>query len=321
MLNKSNPAFYKNNHSTDSYGGELQATTSILGGKTCFGVEYSQDIIESNNLGNHDRVKKGFFVEHILNFSQNLNFSVGGFAYNYSNFGWNFWPGFDLAYSPINSLKFFANYGKAFRIPSYTELYYSDPVTLGNSNLEQEESTNYEIGANYLFKNIKINTAVFRKEGSNLIDWVLNHEDGIWKADNITKVNTTGFELGVILKLEENFLTGIFEQIKIDYTYLDSDKIQTEFQSRYVLEHLKHDLSLSLFNKLPLGIKQGWTINYEDRITLGDHFTVDTKISKGFSNFSVFVKASNLLNKSYEEIPGVPLPGRWIIGGVKFNVL
>ncbi len=34
----------------------------------------------------------------------------------------------------------------------------------------------------------------------------------------------------------------------------------------------------------------------------------------------LFVKASNLLNKSYEEIPGVPLPGRWIIGGVSMNI-
>jgi iron complex outermembrane receptor protein len=78
---------------------------------------------------------------------------------------------------------------------------------------------------------------------------------------------------------------------------------------------------MKIFNSLPFGINQSWTFSYEDRITLGDHFTVDTKLSKNFSNLNVFVKASNLLNKSYEEIPGVPLPGRWIIGGVKYNIL
>jgi hypothetical protein len=41
---------------------------------------------------------------------------------------------------------------------------------------------------------------------------------------------------------------------------------------------------------------------------------------KDFPNFSIFINISNLLNKSYEEIPGVPLPGRWIIGGIKFSI-
>ena len=192
---------------------------------------------------------------------------------------------------------------------------------MGNANLRQEESTNYEIGINYFWENIKINSAAFRKEGTNLIDWVLNENDGIWKADNITKVNTTGFELGLNIKLDNNDFYGIFSQLNIDYTYLNSDKIQTEFLSRYGLEHLRHDLSISLFNNLPFEINQSWTFNYEDRVSLKDHYTIDTKLMKQFSNFNVFIMASNLLNKSYEEIPGVPLPGRWIIGGVRLNIL
>ena len=91
--------------------------------------------------------------------------------------------------------------------------------------------------------------------------------------------------------------------------------------SRYVLEHLRHDLSIKIYNALPFGISQSWTLNYEDRLTLEDHFTVDTKISKNFSRFNLFISASNLFNKSYEEIPGVTLPGRWIISGIKFNLL
>ena len=91
--------------------------------------------------------------------------------------------------------------------------------------------------------------------------------------------------------------------------------------SRYVLEYLRHDLTLKLFHLLPFGMKQSWTVNYEERITLGDQLTVDTKLSKSFSYFDIFVKATNLFNKPYEEIPGVPLPGRWIIAGIKLKVL
>ena len=72
---------------------------------------------------------------------------------------------------------------------------------------------------------------------------------------------------------------------------------------------------------MPWAISQSWSLNYEDRLTLEDHFTIDTKLSRSFNMFNLFVKASNILNKSYEEIPGVRLPGRWIIVGIGFNLL
>jgi len=320
VLDKHNHRFYKNNHETNVYGSEFQASTNLLGGSTSFGLEYTQDQIVSNNLGEHKRDTKGFFMEQKVTLAENLNLSMGGFAYYYSQINWKFWPGVDIAYTPIKSMRFFANFGKAFRIPTYTELYYSDPVTLGNSELSPEESVNYELGLNYEVGIIEFNTSYFRKEGTNLIDYVLDTANDLWKAKNFSEINTDGVELGLQFNL--NKLTNeIIKQIKIDYTYLNSDKADLDVNSRYVLEHLKHDITIKLFHILPLGIAQSWTFNYEDRISLDDHFTIDTKLSKSFSSFDVFIKASNLLNKSYEEIPGVPLPGRWIIGGVKVCLL
>ena len=319
VLDKSNHSFYKNNHETNVYGGEIQASTSIWGGSTSLGLEYTQDQIVSNNLGEHTRETKGFFVEQTVSLAENLNFSMGGFAYYYSQIGWKFWPGIDIAFTPINNMKIFANYGKAFRVPTYTELYYSDPVTLGNSDLVPEESNNYEVGLNYGLGIIRFNTSYFRKEGANLIDYVLDTSDELWKAKNFTEINTDGVELGLQFNLSK-VTNEIIKQLKIDYTYLNSDKADLDVNSRYVLEHLKYDLTIKLYHDLPFGMIQSWAINYEDRITLDDHFTIDTKLSKNFSNFSVFIKASNLLNKSYEEIPGVRLPGRWIIGGVNLKI-
>ncbi len=317
VLDKYNHSFYKNNHETNVYGGELQATTNILGGATSFGIEYTSDKIVSNNLGEHQRERKGFFIEQKVNLAKYLNLNLGGFAFNYSNLGWKFWPGFDVAYSPTSNLKIFVNFGRAFRIPTYTELYYSDPVTKGNPKLQPEESNNYELGINYNLKSVKLNASVFRREGKNQIDYI-KEVDEIWNAKNITEVNTNGFEIGALFRFEEG---SFLNTIQIDYTYLNSDKIETEQISRYTLTHLKHDLNVKLFKKLPLGISQGWTLNYENRISLEDHFTIDAKLTKTFSNLNVFIKVSNVLDEVYEEIPGVPLPGRWIIGGVKINLL
>ncbi len=320
LLRKHNPEFYKNNHGTNVYGGEIQSSTNILGGTTSFGLEYTQNQITSNNLGNHTRETKGIFVEQKINLLSDLNISFGGYAYHYSQIDWRFWPGFDIAYNLSNKIKIFGNYGQAFRVPSYTELYYKDPVTIGNSKLQPEESINYEIGLSSKFGLLTFNTSVFRKEGANLIDYIFDSADELWKADNFTEINTNGIEAGLIFNLN-NVTNEIINSINIDYTYLDSDKANLNANSRYVLEHLKQDLTIKIFNNLPLDIKQSWAINYEDRITLGDHLTVDTKISRSFTHFNIYVKASNLFNNSYEEIPGVPLPGRWIVGGIKINVL
>jgi iron complex outermembrane receptor protein len=320
VLNKFDHSFYKNNHETNVYGGEIQISTNILGDLTSFGVEYSQDQIASNNLGEHKRQTNGFFIEQKISASKNLNFSLGGFAYYYPQINWKFWPGIDAAYNFSDNLKIFANYGRAFRIPTYTELYYSDPITLGNFNLIPEESDNYEVGVNYDYGIVNFKTSYFIKDGKNLIDYVLDNSDDIWKARNFTKINTNGFELGLMFNLR-NVSNDIIQRLAFDYTYLNSDKADLDLNTRYVLEHLKHDLSIKLFHSLPFAITQSWTINYEDRVTLGDHFTIDTKLNRNFSLFNIFITATNLLNKSYEEIPGVPLPGRWIIGGLKLNIL
>jgi iron complex outermembrane receptor protein len=58
---------------------------------------------------------------------------------------------------------------------------------------------------------------------------------------------------------------------------------------------------------------------YEKRI-VGDKYTVvDTRLTYTLSNYEVFLEATNLFNEKYIDSGFAPMPGRWIIGGVKFN--
>lgn len=320
LLEKHNPSFYKNNHETNVYGTELQISTSVLGGNSSIGIEYSKDEIVSNNLGEHTRDMTGFFLEQRTKPFENLTLSIGGFAYYYSEINWKFWPGIDISFNPIKELKVYGNYGRAFRIPTYTELFYSDPVTKGNSGLKPEESDNFELGINWRINNITFDAAMFRRESKNLIDYVYSSINEIWEAENYTMINTNGFETSVQLNLGELVNKNLYS-LKIGYTYIDSDKKDLELESRYNLEYLKHDLSIILYHKLPFGINQSWTLNYEDRLTLDDYITLDTKLNRNFNNFNIFLNVSNLFNKTYEEIPGVILPGRWIIAGINLTII
>ena len=47
-------------------------------------------------------------------------------------------------------MKLRASASRAFRVPSYTDLYYHDPANLGNPNLRPERAWTYETGVDWV---------------------------------------------------------------------------------------------------------------------------------------------------------------------------
>ena len=320
VLRRENPSFYHNVHKTNVYGGEIQSTLKSDYGTTAIGLEISKDEIESNNLGEHTRSKKGFFVEHSFSPIEKLSINLGGFAFDYSDIGLKIWPGLDLGYQLNEDIRIFGSFGRAFRIPSFTELFYNDPVTIGNADLKHEETTNFELGLKYNTSKTNFNITLFRKEGKDIIDWVRTSGDKPWSVRNIAEVNTNGIELSfaILPKSISNNLP--INKVQFSYTYLDSDKKTSSLDSRYVLDHLQNQFVINIDNDLFAGVGQSWIFKYEDRLNFEDSFIVDTQINKDFDFVNVFVKATNIFNNYYEDIAGVPLPGRWVSGGVKLTI-
>jgi iron complex outermembrane receptor protein len=320
LLDYQRPSFYQNIHQTNVYGAELQSSINSAAGTTSIGGEFVNDEIRSTNLGTHSRNKKGIYAEQKISPVKNFTIITGAFLYDYSGLGWKFWPGLDLGYSFFENLRIYGSVGKGFRIPTYTELYYSSPISVGNPDLKSEETLNYEAGLNWLNSNYSARISLFRKEGKNLIDWVRTNEGKPWTARNISRINTNGFEIYLSIKPSGFFDYFPIYKISTDYTFLNSDKKNTSYQSEYLLDFLRNQLIVQAENYWWLGIKQSWIFRYEDRINFENHFIVDSQISKEIGNFNLFIKATNLFNKSYQEISGVPLPGRWIITGIKFRM-
>ncbi len=66
-----------------------------------------------------------------------------------------------------------ASASRAFRLPSYTDIYYSSPSTLGNTNLKPESATSYEGGLDaYLRQRSACVVTVFQRRDTNVIDYV-----------------------------------------------------------------------------------------------------------------------------------------------------
>ena len=318
VLDNTRPDWYRNRHKTNSFTGEIQASFTTPLGSSAIGAELSRDKMESSNLGNHERNKGGLFAEQSGSPFKNFNASLGFFAYNYSGIGWKFWPGIDVSYLISSRTKIFASVGKAFRIPSYTELYYKSPAQMGNPDLKHEETINYEAGISYSSFEYQITGSIFYKEGKNIIDWVRASVNDVWTVRNETSLNTTGFEAGVIIFPKSIAEWIPFVSFGINYTYLSLDRSTSGFQSRYSLDHLRHQVIITAANNLPLNLMQNWTFRYENRESFEDNFIVDTQIMREFKYFSLGIKASNLFNASAMDLGGIPLPGRWISASIKF---
>ncbi len=321
MLNRDNPSFYHNRHYTNVYGMDLHLSKYSSLGNSSIGGEAIREIIESNNLGSHQRLKTGLFLEHQLTL-MNLNIILGSTYYRYSDQGWHIWPGFDVGYQITEQSNLYTSVGYAFRAPTFTELYYNDPANQGDADLKAEKGWNYELGYRYVNSNLNTNIALFRREGINLIDWVWQGGDSIWQVMNISKINTNGIEFDVNYKnLFKTDLWGL-NSINLNYTFINSEKDLSGAISKYALTYLRHQatfvINLHLFTP---SLKLIAKYCYEDRLHFGERYILDTNLSWQIGKYVKFhFDVLNMFNHVYEDFHSVPLPGRWIKSGISFKL-
>ena len=230
------------------------------------------------------------------------------------------WPGISFGYLATQNINLFANYNRGFRIPTYTELYYNSPTTTGNPNLTHEETTNYELGIKYFSSYLTATSSIFYKDASNIIDWILPGNDARWIAENIAELKTGGIELNLAVRFSKLFPQQPINSISLKYTYLNSDYNNQTTTSRYLLKYLNHQVIISIKHDLIWKLKVDWYFRYEERYNLNNNFIADLGVNKTFNYFNIYIRATNLFNVDYLDFIGVPLPGRWVTAGIKFQL-
>ena len=325
MYDLRTPGIFVNINTTNSYNGELQSTIPLNDSFSMIGaMEANADDIISSNLQNHQQSSIGVLATLHGVIKENILFDIGAREDLHSEYGQQFDPSINIGYLFSTDGKIFISGGRAFRAPSYTELYYSSPSRIGNASLKPETGWSYEFGTECLFsRHIQITTSVFERDQENLIDYVkFNVTDIAFSAVNFTTAITRGVESAFRwnnnLDFDHVSTDGFsLQYILMSYTYLDS-RINSGniYSSLYSFTHPRHQLSCECSGTLPLFLN--WTANATHKIKLdGTNYTlIDAKLSKLISNINIFLQGTNLLNKSYEEIIGVPLPGRWLWAGL-----
>ena len=320
IFNRNNPAAYRNLHITNTGGFEFHASNTNSLGITGLGAELGVMGMRSNNLGNRQRSVANVFVEHrFLFFDEQLDITPGIAFYHYSDFGNRIFPGIDLGYRLNPQIKVFANAGYTFRIPTYTDLYYQDPANLGNPDLKPEAAISWEVG----FKGssprgMQWQLSWFARDAFDLIDWTRSTEDLPWKPDNLARLYTSGIDFNTQIHLPGLLdRETAFQRMYLAYTYINAELGAPEAGfSRYALENLRHQFILGMEYRIAKKLFHSINYRYLDRVSLDDYALTDSKIMYKTNNIELFIAANNILDQEYRETNLVPMPGRWLQGGI-----
>jgi vitamin B12 transporter len=330
-LKRNDPAFYTNTHVSNVLSYEAQLSVNVNRQQLLFGLEQRLEQLNSSNLGLRERQYQSAFVQ-VQGSINSFNYAAGllVFAYNWQNP--QVMPSLQLGRSLENRQYLFANYSRGNRVPSWTEMYYTDPSNVGNPNLQPEFSHAAELGwrqtPNYsdgTKLSYQAEASVFYRQHTNMIDWVretasVSPNPNPWMPVNIANVAFTGMETSLQINVKKSGTWGL-NKLNVNYTYITAKhNFTSEQESRYAITSMRQQLNgvaqLDLSEKVQLCL----AYRLVQRIEQPLYQVVDAKILVPIkSKWTVFAEGNNLTNTQYVEAGFVQMPGRWFKLGLTFG--
>jgi outer membrane cobalamin receptor len=333
------PAIYENNHITTSYEGALRRADNFGPNTTLsYGVEADGDTIHSNSLGQHSRNQGAAYANLSLRALKRLSLSLGardeilsGATDGPNNGNENvFSPSIAAAYTLTHTTRLRASAGHGFRFPTYVDLYYADPTTIGNPNLKPESSWSYEAGIDWTPANgrLTLTAAGFYLQQKDTIDYAKTIQSTPpltasepWQAINIQNLNITGAEATLHLRLTDS------QQLQFSYTAAHAASPPPNLLSEYAYNYAAQNaifgwsgtLPRQIFGKIGQQINAHTQVNVVQKTQRTAYALWDIALSRNTGHIRPYLRALNLSNTGYQEIPQVPLQGRTIMAGAEFN--
>lgn len=340
------PAWYTdhNYHRSDVFGMNLHMQYASRWGITGFGGEFRNEGILSSVLGKpmEDTIGKYTFSDNRTNMSYFLehNFIIDRFTLSVAGLlnhntaipnQFTLYPAVNASYRPDPSVRLYASWNKATRMPTFTDLYYTTATHIGNSNLEAETSEAFEAGVKLTRRVVSGSLSAFYMKGSNMIDWVKADPDDKWESRNHTRINKRGFEANVQIDLQEWLGTRQpLLSLNAGYMHLHQNRVADDLISNYTLNHLRHKFTVALHHRVVENITLSWNFRWQERagsyvqyvgLQPGEQvpFTpfglLDVKASWSLGRYKLFLNVNNIFDATHVDYGNIPQPGFWLSAG------
>jgi iron complex outermembrane receptor protein len=317
VLYRDRPDVFANHHSDESYQLAVRRREEMSTSTTLYyGVEAFHESIASNNLGDHARSRAAGYAAADFRALKRFSLTISAREEIYRSFSAAFTPTVagGVWLSPRWKLR--ASTSRAFRIPSYTDLYYHDPGNVGNPALRPESAWTYETGLDWVpSARLRGDLTLFERRETDGIDYYRTSATDIWRALNIQNLNFKGWEASL--------------------RWTPSPTHTLDF--RYTALHGTQDTIAAGFTKYTFNYPTGSGV-FAWQITPRGNFVLHTRVGvlgrqarpwyplwdiyMGLPHRKLhpYLEVSNTANTSYQSVPGVAMPGRTIVGGVELVI-
>jgi len=328
VLLRTNPSVYENRHIDGSWQASLRHTVPLASPSLLLlGLESDGDTINSHNfsgtvisnaLGIHARNRGAGYVDLDLRpAKRRWSLSVGAREEIFSG-------GAQAAFAPqlsgslrvTDQLKLRASGGYGFRIPTYTDLYYSDPTTIGNPTLKPESAWTGDGGVDWApSTRIALNITGFYSRQHNAIDYVRPSAAQKWQAVNLNGLQFSGVESTF------TWIPAESQTVHVAWTALHGAQsalngLQSEYVFNYPVQNIHADWSIAFHHAFAITNAVQLAQRYKQTVypVWNVAFTHDS------GKIRPYLRLTNLSNTGYQEITGVNMPSRAIIGGIAIQL-
>ena len=314
VLYRDRPQVYTNRHIVETYQAALRRRDELgRWGTLHYGAELIADRIDSNNLGQHSRARSAGYVAYDLRAMKRFSFTAGVRDEIYRNFQHSWNPSIAAGYWLSSRAKLRASVSHAFRLPTYTDLYYRDPANVGNPLLRPERAWSYEGGVDLqLGHGVRAAVTVFQRRERDGIDFVRYSPTAIWRATNFQALNFTGVEAQIGATLARR------HRIELSYTGLNgAQALLNGAQSKYVFNYPRHSGVASWQASFGKGFIARSRLGAIERYGRSPYAVWDVFASYQKGRVRPYLQLANLTRTHYQDFPGISMPGRSIVGGLE----
>jgi vitamin B12 transporter len=311
------------------------------------GLNYQNKSISSNDRGDHAIHQLAPFVTLSQRIGSYLTVSPAIRFDWRERIGTEVVPQVNISYNR-NILQLRGSAGKTIRDADFTERYnnYNKPIVttgnkIGSPDLRAERSFSYEAGADLLLHNFKFSGTFFQRLQKDLIDYTNTSYSQMPRKENLTPagtyalaknvatVNTTGFEIDVQYSKAISVDQKLW--LTAGMTKLNSESSDLE-PSFYVSSHARFLTNFSVLYQYA-----GFTFSvnglYKSRAAQQssalqatvskNYFLLNAKAEYAILKKTVaaFVQTDNVLDTSYSDLLGSRMPGRWLMGGMRYSLI
>ncbi len=348
----------ENFHRTDVLGASANISANWALGRSAIGAEIRKEKIVSTNLGvpldeadyvevpRHDgiyynkrceRTDASFFLEHNI-LLRRFTASLGVVANRNTGYNNSFrlYPGVDMSFRPADRWKVTASWNMAFRMPTFTDLFYKSPTQEGNVGLKPEKTHSLRIGAQYATKAVEASVSGFYDWGTDMIDWVMYSAEDKYHSANFSLENR-GYELNLRFMPREVWQNCVVERVTLGYAYIDQKRKDdiAIYKSNYAMEYLRHKFVAGIDHRIISRLTASWSFRWQQR--MGSYILYENHKSTGIAHpykpygvldmklmwtdkhYDLSLSLNNITSYHYYDLGNVEQPGFWLMAGAKLK--